>query len=139
MTLQELKRANKSLGFEEESTMTEYQEIVIDAINHAMQVIFDDIVISLEGYYKRTLSTEEIPWEAVRPEKIDLNTPNEHLIDLPDNVLELVPLLASYHIWLDDDIQKATMYWNEYDDLRQKIMSACLSNVKAKIVGGIGW
>ena len=139
MTLGELKRANKSLGFEDESTMNEYAEIVADAINHAMQVIFDDIVISLQGFYRRTLSEGEIIWEPVRPERIDTNTPNEHVIDLPDNVLELVPLLASYHIWLDDDVQKATMYWNEYDDLREKIMSACMSTVKGTIIGGIGW
>ena len=142
MTYGELKRRIKSLGFEETATMTEYNEIVVDSVDRAMQYIFDSTVKMMIPYYERELgSTPQ------RPEHITTTTPDTHEIDLPEDILELVPLLAAYHIWLDDDQTKATMYYNNFVQKRELIIEANLSTAKATIMPtfdnkkyfGIGW
>lgn len=139
MTYGECKEKIKDLGFEENSTMAEYSSIVRNAIQRATQFIFDDMVIKHTAYYKRELSMDGYEWEAVRPAFITESTKDESVIDLPDNVVELVPLLASYYVWLDDDITKATMYWNAYEAHRTEIGNSCLRMVKATITGGLRW
>lgn len=147
MTFKELKRRIKSLGFEEDSTMDEYVDIVVDSVDRALQYIYDSTVRLMIPYYTRELSTEEEPWVPVRPEHITIDTPEDHVIDLPDDLLELVPLLASYHIWLDDDLTKATMYYNNFVQKREEIITANTSTVKATIMPtingtkyfGVGW
>ncbi len=134
MTYGEIKEQVKDLGFEDTSSMEEYQTVVKNALNMALQHIFDDVVLQLKGYYK--VHTDK---EWVRPSIITDSTPDEHVIDLPDNVLVLVPLLTGHFVWLDDDVQKSVMYWNDYEDFRQKIIAACLADSRATITGGIGW
>ena len=97
------------------------------------------MVIQLKGYYKKTLSTDEVPWEPIRPEYITDSTPDDFVIELPDNLLVLVPLLAAHFVWFDDDVQKAVNYYNDYEDFRQKILNACLGDTRATITGGIRW
>ena len=89
--------------------------------------------------FKKTLSTPEVEWEAFRPLPITELTTDDFVIDLPEPLLVLVPLLAGHFVWLDDDVQKSVMYWNDYDEMRQGILAACLSDSKAVITGGIGW
>lgn len=139
MTYGELKEQIKDLGFEDTSSMEEYSTVVKNALNMSLQHIFDDVVLQLKQYYKKTLSTDETTWEAVRPALITDSTPDEHVIDLPENVHVLVPLLTGHFVWLDDDVQKSVMYWNDYEDFRQKIIASCISDSRAVITGGIGW
>jgi hypothetical protein len=135
MTYGELKRRIKSLGFEEDSTMTEYNEIVVDSIERAMQYIYDSTVKILFPYYERELG--ERP---ARPEHITIDTEDDYIIDLPDDLVELIPLLAAYHIWLDDDLTKATMYYNNFVQKRDAIIMANQSTVTAIIMdGGVRW
>ena len=139
MTYGEAKEIIRDYGFEDNSAMTEYKTNVKNALNAAMQNIYDDMVIQLKGYYKKTLSTDEVPWQPIRPEYITDSTPDDFVIELPDNLLVLVPLLAAHFVWLDDDIQKAINYYNDYEDMRQKILNSCLGDTRATITGGIGW
>lgn len=139
MTYGEAKEIIRDYGFEDNSAMTEYNTNVKNALNTAIQNIYDDMVIQLKGYYKKTLSTDEKEWEPVRPELINDLTEDDFVIELPDNLLVLVPLLAAHFVWLDDDIQKSINYYNDYEDMRQKILNSCFSDVKATITGGIGW
>ena len=139
MTYGEIKEKIRDLGFEENSTMKEYQTIVKNAVQRALQFLFDDVVIELKGYYKRELSTEEKPWVPVRPEPITDDTPDERVLELPDNIIELAPLLASYYVWLEDDNVKATLYWNAYDAHKREIINACYADVRGTIIGGVGW
>lgn len=133
MTYGELKRRIKSLGFEEDSTMGEYNEIVIDSIDRALQYIYDSTVKMMFPYYERELGSRPL-----RPEHITLETEDDHEIDLPEDLLELVPLLAAYHVWLDDDLTKATMYYNNFVQKREEIMLANQSTVTATIMPTIG-
>lgn len=139
MTYGEAKEIIRDYGFEDNSAMSEYQTIIKNSLNTAIQNIYDDMVIQLKGYYKKTLSTEEKEWQPVRPELINDLTEDNFVIELPDNLLVLVPLLAAHFVWLDDDIQKSINYYNNYEDMRQKILNSCFSDVKATITGGIGW
>lgn len=118
MTWLEIKNSIRDLGFEEDSTMNEYQSIVINAVNRAINVIYYTIVIA--NYQWFVSEMEEEPEE---PKIITTNTKDEEVILLPNNVIQLVPLLASYYVWLDDDIVKATMYKNEYEDYKENLMN----------------
>ena len=129
----EEKEIIRDYGFEDNSAMTEYKTNVKNALNAAIQNIYDDMVTQLKGYYKRTL------YEPTRPEYIVDSTPDDFVIELPDNLLVLVPLLAAHFVWLDDDIQKSINYYNNYEDMRQKILNACLGDTRATITGGIRW
>lgn len=139
MTYGEVKEKIRDYGFEEDSTMQEYQTIVKNAVNAAQQLLYDDVVLSLKDYYRRKKGIPDITWEPERPEYITNYTDDNFRINLPDNVLELVPLLASYFIWLDDDNVKSTYYWNTFDENRQRVVASCLQDAKAKITGGLGW
>lgn len=133
MTYGEAKEIIRDYGFEDNSAMTEYNTNVKNALNAAIQNIYDDMVTQLKGYYKKTL------YEPTRPEYIVDSTPDDFVIELPDNLLVLVPLLAAHFVWLDDDIQKSINYYNNYEDMRQKILNACLGDTRATITGGIRW
>ena len=133
MTYGEAKEIIRDYGFEDNSAMTEYKTNVKNALNAAIQNIYDDMVTQLKGYYKKTL------YEPTRPEYIVDSTPDDFVIELPDNLLVLVPLLAAHFVWLDDDIQKSINYYNNYEDMRQKILNACLGDARATITGGIRW
>lgn len=132
MTWGELRSAIRDLGFEDDLAMQEYSDIVLNAVNRAINIINNTVVLNLESYLKG----KDPEYERPDPEKIEVDTEDLHEIELPDIVLELVPLLASHYVWLDDDLTKATYYWNEYDDLKNQIMQACANNIKATIEGG---
>lgn len=71
-----------------------------------------------------------------------VSTPDEADIEIHPEAEHLVPLLASYHAWLDDDMQKAVLYYNEYEQERDKILTRWQernAKSKARIVGGIRW
>ena len=139
MTYGEVKEKIRDYGFEEDSTMQEYSTVVKNAVNAAQMFLYDDIVVYLAAYYKRELSTSENEWKPERPKYITDATEDDFVINLPDNIIELLPLLASYFVWLDDDSVKATLYWNIFDDKRESIVSSCLKDAKATITGGVGW
>lgn len=54
---------------------------------------------------------------------IDENTPDTFELQLPAKAHRLVPLLAAYYLWLDDDQPKATTYYNLYEQKRDEIMA----------------
>ncbi|MEG1779141.1 MAG: hypothetical protein RR263_03495, partial [Oscillospiraceae bacterium] len=43
-----------------------------------------------------------------------VDTKDSFEIELPFDKQHLLPLLASYYIWLDDDDTKATVYYNKF-------------------------
>ena len=73
---------------------------------------------------------------------ITADTPDTFDLQMEYEVEHLVPLLAAYHAWLDDDVQKAVMYYNEYEQLLKDIMerrNAEKAKPKVRIVGGLKW
>ena len=60
-------------------------------------------------------------------------------MELDFDVQPLLPLLASYYIWLDDDERKSVMYQNMYEDLKGQILGGSGELARAEIVGGFSW
>lgn len=56
-------------------------------------------------------------------------------IELPLKVHHLVPLLASYYIWMEDENAKAVAYYNQYERLVQEIKMAA-EKPRARIMSG---
>ncbi|WP_251616846.1 hypothetical protein [Senimuribacter intestinalis] len=123
MTFGDLKDKLRDMGFEEDASMDEYKELVINAINRSIEIIKNTVVSRLEG---------------VNPEAfaLDIDSDDETEIDLPAKVTMLLPLLSAYYIWLDDDERKAVMYYNQYDDLCNQIFSERMNGTKMTITGG---
>lgn len=139
----ELKSEIVDLGFEEDSITTEYARLIRNSTNRALDLIYNTVVPQIEDYYKITESwgyeDDDGSWVLPRPRHVTAETEDDAAIGLARNLQPLIPLLASHYVWLDDDIQKATMYWNEYDQLKDTIIAACNRPRKAVIEGGIRW
>jgi len=143
-TWADLKAELVDLGFEEDSTVqSEYNRIVINSVNRALDVVYNIVVPQIESYYKLTESWgyegDDGEWVLPKPKHITTNTEDTQKITIADNLYPLIPLLAAHYIWLDDDVTKATLYWNEYDQLKDQIIMVCKQPRKAKIEGGIRW
>lgn len=148
----ELKTKIRDLGFEEDSTMNEYESIVRNAANRAINLVFHELVLGCKQYFAALYATKkkvvdefgEVTYETIRwtpPSEIDYiteDTEDTEDIELPDRVIEIVPILASHYVWLDDDQVKATVYWNEYDDFRTRLFEeAQARNYNCEFYGGL--
>ena len=129
ITWGELKETVVDLGYEEDDVVNpdeEYGRIVASAANRALSLIYITVIVPLRSYFEG--SPEGF-------EKIDEETTDEdYVIPIPYICEPLLPLLTAHYVWLDDDLTKATIYWNEYDDIKTQIINN-LSR-QARIVGG---
>lgn len=132
MTWLELKNIIKTLGFEEDSALIEYQEVIINACNLSVSTINDTVVARLEGYFK----SQDEEWVKPTITPFTETTVDDFVIEMPELVHKLIPYLAAYHIWLDDDERKAVYYYNIYNDLRDEIINEYTRARTAQIVGG---
>lgn len=127
MTLKELKLNMADLGFDTvdelmSTTDGEQQSIMLTSANRAIEIVYHTIVERYEKYFEEELSTDDKKWELKEPTPLTLETSDDFEIEIPEKLMCLVPILASHYAWLDDDIQKATTYWNEYDDLKNQLI-----------------
>lgn len=141
MTWEELRDQIVDLGFEEDEITEEYARLIRNSVNRALDVINAAVVPLISDYYKLTeswgyLDDETGEWVTPKPRHITDSTQDTQKINLAENLLPLVPLLAAHYVWLDDDITKSTMYWNEYDQLKDQILAVCRMPRKATIEGG---
>ena len=132
MTWLDLKENIRALGFDDEMP-----DELITSANRAINVIFKTIVESHVDYFRTIYDDEE--WEPVLPKEITEETAEETVIDMPEKIIDLIPLLAAHYAWLDDDIQKATMYYNEYDDIRNLLVADMERPREYSFYGGLGW
>ena len=143
VTVHELFDELVDLGFEEDEITNEYGRIFVNSVNRALDIVYNIVVPQIEAYYKLTESWgyegDDGEWILPKPKHITTSTEPTTKINIADNLAPLIPLLAAHYIWLDDDITKATMYWNEYDQLKDQIIGVCRMPRKARIEGGIGW
>lgn len=57
---------------------------------------------------------------------------------LPLKVHHLVPLLASYYVWLEDEPAKAAQFYNQYETEESKVIASSETAVRVKVMyGGI--
>ena len=148
----ELKQAIRDLGFEEDSTMTEYATIVRNASNRAINMLIQDVLVPNKNYFVATLSYwttvidpdtgEEkkvyVKWELPDMDQIAADTTDNTDINLPDRVIPILSRLAAHYVWLDDDQVKATIYWNEYDDFKSTLFDEARGrNYNCEFYGGL--
>lgn len=196
MNYGQLKNEIRDLGFSEDAEITEFDEIVPNAINRAITEINltvcpiidtflitqdgndneylyydmeeltreDDNVVFLEfadtpvmygtNVYKKFSDYEIEPGNIlVLDGSIEGNfkvfykkahetytltdSDDEEELPLPLKAHILVPLLASYYIWLEDEKSKAVDYYNQYEILAQKITNDKSKNRIKILSGGI--
>ena len=149
----ELKQEIRDLGFEEDSTMEEYASIVKNASNRAIDMVYHELVMANKEYLGALYSakkkivdknTGEVTYERIKwqpPTEVDHitdDTTDDFEIDLPERVIYILPVLASYYIWLDDDQVKAVMYWNQYDTMKNELAEEARSrNYNCDFYGGL--
>ena len=143
-TWADLKAELVDLGFEEDSIASEYGRIMRNSVNRALDVVYNIVVPQIESYYRITESwgyedDDTGEWTLPKPKHITEETLDSQRINIADNLMPLIPLLAAHYLWLDDDVTKATLYWNEYDQLKEQIIAVCRQPRKATIEGGIRW
>lgn len=93
-------------------------------IENGKVIIMDGSVEgSFKVFYKR----------AHRP--FTLDSDDSRQIELPLKAHHLVPLLASYYIWLEDENAKAVSYYNQYEKFVQEFL-ADAEKPRAKIMSG---
>lgn len=133
VTYLEIKEALVDLGFEvDDEVDSEYHRVRINAINRSLNVLWSTVVLPNIDYFEDTDDIdidEGLTYFGANP--ADTDTTN-----LPSMLAPLLQLQAGHWLWLDDDLTKATIYWNEYDDLKNQIIATIRTPRKAKIIGG---
>ena len=144
MTWKDLKDELIDLGFEEDDTYSEYKRIAVNATNRAVRIIHTVVVPQIEDYlngkwgYPSKDENGKEAWVLPKFKPLTIDVEDDTKINVPEITEPLVGILAAHYLWLDDDLTKATIYWNEYDDLKTQIIQSAKLVKKAKIVGGIG-
>ena len=72
-------------------------------MGHTIVMNASDYVGSFRIYYSKQCT------------QVDSETPDTFVPELPLKAHHLIPLLASYYLWLDDDVAKASTYYNMYE------------------------
>ena len=145
ITYKEIKARLTDLGFEEDDvTQDEYERIFINSLNRAGEIVYGTVMLAIEDYVRKQYGIgrkdefgKEIPLPTIT--KITTKTADADEIEILDILVPLYTLLAAHYAWLDDDITKATIYWNEFDDLKNQIIANVSRPRNAVIIGGIGW
>lgn len=192
MNYGELKTNIKALAFEEDETITEYEEndVIPTAINRAISILAEKVPIvkryeisqdgtdnDIQRYDFTSMTKDFLSFEKLHPVRIDdgdvykpfgeYEIENDEVLIIPGNVSgtfwvfyrashtpyvaggemddieiplkrkihHLVPLLASYYVWLDDDSTKAAQYYNMYETAEDTALSS-VNNPSMVILGG---
>ena len=72
-------------------------------MGHTIVINAGDYAGSFRVYYNKACT------------EINEETPDTFVPELPTTVHHLIPLLAAYYLWLDDDERKAVQYYNMYE------------------------
>lgn len=144
ITYKELKDRMTDLGFEEDDVAEEeYKRIYMNSFNRAGEIIYGTVMLAIEGYLREEESGSGIfggasddDFELQQITRITDETADDDDIEIPYVLVPLYTLLAAHYAWLDDDITKATMYYNEYDALKNEIIINANKPRKATIIGG---
>lgn len=133
ITYKEIKDALTDLGFEiDEEVETEYKRVRLNAINRSINVLWSTVCLPYISYFEETDDLDEDDGLTY----FDEESEDDDVTNLPNMLLPLLQLQAGHWLWLDDDLTKATIYWNEYDDLKNQILATIQKPRKAKIIGG---
>jgi hypothetical protein len=137
ITYAEIKHRLTDFGFEEDDvTEADYKRIFINALNHSGEIIYNVVMLEIEDYIRKVEEQDDLEEPLRKITKITEDTEDSARIYIPEIVQPLYPLLAAHYAWLDDDLTKAMIYWNEFDDLKDRIIATAKRARKATIIGG---
>lgn len=68
---------------------------------------------------------------------LTLDTEDDVEIELPAKAHILLPLLASYYVWLEDEKVKAVDYYNQYEKLANSVLTESVKPRMTILSGGI--
>lgn len=91
-------------------------------MGHTIVMKADDYNGSFRIYYNKQCT------------QIDKDTPDDFVPELPLKAHHLIPLLASYYLWLDDDVAKASTYYNMFEQ-ESAVVIAKDKEPRIRIVG----
>ena len=138
---QEVAPIRRYVEIEQDGTDEEYQYYVMPDLTGGMFLDFDDnpvrvdegeeyvpfgdfyietgdtIVMdgAIEGTFRIFYKSTHTPYTASTQDSVEL--------PLPLRAHHLAPLLCAYYVWLDDDQQKAIMYYNQYETLANVLLA----------------
>lgn len=148
ITYKEIKARLTDLGFEEDDvTEEEYRRIFINSLNRAAEMIYALVMLPAKAYVADA-QQEEFPDDEIRIDitrdsgklikitKITDETEDDDEIEILYELVPMYTLLAAHYAWLDDDLTKATLYWNEFDGLKNEFLSTAMRPRSAEIIGG---
>lgn len=135
-TYKELKDRLTDFGFEEDDVAeSEYKRIYQNSFNQAGEIIFYSVMLPVEDYIRKIEELEDDD-DLTPITKIKDDTADDAKVQIPDIVVPLYVLLAAHYAWLDDDITKSTIYYNEFDDMKNQFIANATKVKKATIEGG---
>lgn len=137
ITYLEIKEALVDLGFEiDDEVESEYHRVRLNAINRSLNVLWSTVILPNIDYFEDSDDMDED--DGIKYFEDSLNNPvsDSDETNLPRILLPLLQLMSAHWLWLDDDLTKATIYWNEYDDLKNQMLATIRTPRKAKIIGG---
>lgn len=137
ITYKEVKEALVDLGFEiDDEVESEYHRVRLNAINRSLNVLWSTVILPYISYFEESDDMDEDDGITLFEDTEDRPVEDDDMSNLPSILLPLLQLQAAHWLWLDDDLTKATIYWNEYDDLKNQIIATITKPRKAKIIGG---
>ena len=137
ITYKEIKEALVDLGFEvDDEVESEYHRVRLNAINRSLNVLWNTVCLPYISYFEEHDDMDEDEGITYFVDTDDHPVDDTDTTNLPQMLLPLLQLQAAHWLWLDDDLTKATIYWNEYDDLKNQIIGTITKPRKAKIIGG---
>ena len=137
VTYQEVKEALVDLGFEiDDEVESEYHRVRLNAINRSLNVLWATVILPNISYFEVSDDMSEDDGIVLFEDTEDRPIEDDDMSNLPSLLLPLLQLQAAHWLWLDDDLTKATIYWNEYDDLKNQIIATITKPRKAEIIGG---
>ena len=77
-------------------------------------------------------------WFKRVPRRVTEQTPDDYELEFEADAAELLPLLASFYLWQDEDERKAVRYRNDYEDLKAQLLASRAGAAAARVVDA-GW
>lgn len=137
ITYKEIKEALVDLGFEiDDEVESEYHRLRLNAINRSLNVLWSTVILPNISYFEGTDDMDADDGITYFEETENSPVEDDDTTNLPRILLPLLQLQSAHWLWLDDDLTKATIYWNEYDDLKNQIIATIRTARKAEIIGG---
>lgn len=107
-----------------EEMFTKFNDYDIE-MDTVLVIDADDIKGTIRVYYEKECT------------QINADTPDTYVPEIPNKVHHLIPLLASYYLWLDDDERKAVQYYNQYETELMTVQSKAMRPRMRILEGGM--